>query len=86
MNVLYRDYSRRRSTSGTSTSVFPVRSVGMSVRSRSAVDQHGRSLRKDPQSGGGRFFRRRVPGGLAGEQNEEKVPGLEEKAAAAETV
>lgn len=51
-----------------------------------ARGEHGRSLRKDPSSRGGSFFRRRLPGGLAGEQNEEKVSGLEEKAAAGETI
>lgn len=51
-----------------------------------AVSEHGRRLRKDPSSRRGSFIRRRLPGGLAGEQNEEKVPGLEEKAAAGETI
>lgn len=50
-----------------------------------AVGEHGRHLWKDPSSRGGSFFRCRLPGGLAGEQNEEKVPGLEEKAVAGKT-
>lgn len=51
-----------------------------------AVGEHGRRIRKDPSSRGGGFFRRRLPGRLAGEQNEEKVPRLEEKAAAGKTI
>lgn len=46
--ALYRDYCRRRFTSGTSMRAFPVRSVGMSGRSLSAVAEHGRSVRKVP--------------------------------------
>lgn len=55
-------------------------------RRPSAGGEHGRRLGKDPSGRGARFFRRRLPGGLAGQQNEEKVPGLEEKTAAGETM
>lgn len=51
-----------------------------------AVGEHGRRLGKDSSSRGGSFFRRRLPCGLAGEQNEKKVPRLEEKAAAGEII
>lgn len=46
--VLYREFCRRRFTSGMSLRSFPVRSVGMSGRSLSAVGEHGRTLRKVP--------------------------------------
>lgn len=52
----------------------------------SAGGEHGRGLGKDTTSGGGGFFRCRFPGGLAGEQNEEKVSGLEEETAARKAV
>lgn len=79
---MYRD-SRRILTSG--------RCGGSSAELRKcrpllAVGEHGRRLGKDPSSRSVGFFRRRLPGGLAGEQNEEKVPGLEEKAVAEETI
>lgn len=52
----------------------------------SAGGEHGRRFREDTTSRGGGFFRCRLPGGLAGEQNEEKVSGLEEETAAREAV
>lgn len=52
----------------------------------SARGEHGRGLGEDAPSRGRGFFRRRLPGGLAGEQNEEEVSGLEEETAARETV
>lgn len=47
--------------------------------------EHGRGLGEDATSRGRGFLRCRLPGGLAGEQNEEEVSGLEEEAAARET-
>lgn len=52
----------------------------------SAGGEHGRRFREDTTSRGGGFFRCRFPGGLAGEQNEEEVFGLEEETAAREAV
>lgn len=52
----------------------------------SARGEHGRRFRKDATSRGGGFFRCRFPGGLAGEQDEEKVSGLEKETAAREAV
>lgn len=50
-----------------------------------ARGEHGGRLGADGPSRGPAFFRRRLPGGLAGEQNEEEVSGLEEETAAGET-
>lgn len=48
--------------------------------------EHGRRVGEDAPSRRRGFFRRRFPGGLAGQQNEAKVPGLEEETAAGQTV
>lgn len=52
----------------------------------SGKGEHGRRLGEDATSRGRSFFRCRLPGGLAGKQNEEKVSGLEEETTARETV
>ncbi|GLD59758.1 uncharacterized protein AKAME5_001173500 [Lates japonicus] len=48
--------------------------------------EHGRRFGEDTTSRRRGFFRRRLLGGLAGQQNEEKVPGLEEETTARQTV
>lgn len=52
----------------------------------SARGEHGRRLGEDATSRRRGLFRRRLPGGLAGQPNEEEVSGLEEEAAARQTV
>lgn len=51
-----------------------------------ARGEHGRNFGEDPTSGRRGLLRRRLCGGVAGEQNEETVSGLEEEAAASQTV
>lgn len=48
--------------------------------------EHGRHIGEDAPSRRRGFFRRRFPGGLAGQQDEAEVPGLEEETAAGQTV
>ena len=47
----------------------------------SARGEHGRHLGEDAPGRRRGFLRRRLPGGLAGQQNEEEVSGLEEETA-----
>lgn len=48
--------------------------------------EHGRRLGEDSPGRRRGVFRCRLPGGLAGEQDEEEVPGLEEETAAGQAV
>lgn len=56
------------------------------LKSASVRGEHGRSLREDAAGRGGALLRCRVCCGLAGQQDEEEVSGLEEEAATRQTV